>query len=226
MDVSSGDSASDAGHDQDALFAGAVTNHATERVERFGHQHRRGFYRAFSQLQLLRELRLETVESPTATIFADEQACESYLIGRLQASPPPCPRCAKSKHHFLPCRRRYECAGCGAQFGLRSGTVMERSPLPLAAWFAAIQSVCTNTRIAVREVSEQTGIKRLPTVRLMMRKIRLAVESENAERLLAGLHAFDRDSAAPAAGAAKIKNKSKLETSSSPGPRKFKSKPR
>lgn len=104
------------------LLASEVANHAAERVERFGQQHRRGIYLALGRLQFLCHQRQTVDDNPSTTLFRNDPACEGYLIGRLQASPPGCPRCAKYNRHFLPSRRRFECAGGGAQFGPRTGT--------------------------------------------------------------------------------------------------------
>jgi transposase-like protein len=168
----------------EAMFAAALTNNAVERTERFGQNHRRGFYKAYAQLQALRGD--VVAEEGLATAFDREGACEMYLVGRMHAHPQRCPLCNKRKHHYLRSRRRWECAGCGAQFGLKAGTVMERSPLPLTVWFAAILTVCAAPGIASRELAEQIGVRRLATVRNMLRAILDAIASPDAETLLAG----------------------------------------
>lgn len=184
----------------EAMFAAAVTSNAAERTERFGQLHRRGFYRAYAQLQLLRCETGRNAQTESGAVFDDERACETYLLGRMQADPRRCPSCTKRKFHYLKSRRRWECAACGVQIGLRAGTVMERSPLPLRVWFQAILACCAEPQIALRELAERIGIRRLATVRGMLGNIRRAIESPDAERLLAGLHRLDR-AAQPATGA-------------------------
>jgi transposase-like protein len=206
----------DAPHDQglmdEAMFAAAISTNAADRTERFGQQHRRAFYRALAQLQLLRGQDGAIADVEPATAFDDERACEMYLVGRMQAQPRRCPQCDKKKYHYLKCRRRWECAACGAQFGLRVGTIMARSPLPLAAWFAAILAVCADPQIAVDDLAERIGVRRPATVRSMLRGILGAMESGEAETLLAGLHRLDA-AAKPASGARRIENKSAARNS-------------
>lgn len=186
----------------DAMFAAAVTTNALERVERFDQQHRRAFYRALAQLQQLRGQAEFDADRPESA-FDDERACEMYLVGRMQAHPRRCERCGKKRWHYLKTRRRWECAACGAQQGLRSGTVMERSPLPLTAWFAAILAVCADLKISARDLAERIGLRRMATARGMLRRIRSAIDSPHAEELLAGLQGLDRP-ASPATGAREL----------------------
>ncbi len=71
--------------------------------------------------------------------------------------------------------------------GLRVGTVIERSALPLVKWFAAIRIVLLWPDVTTHDLSEKVGIKRGPTVRSVARRIRTAMASDNASKLLAGL---------------------------------------
>ena len=67
---------------------------------------------------------------------------------------------------------------------------MERSPLPLTMWFRAIQRLMTNPETSATELSQQIGVRRLATVRRMMRKTREALESDAAGDRLAGLDEY------------------------------------
>ncbi|HXT59942.1 MAG TPA: IS1595 family transposase [Pirellulales bacterium] len=214
----------DAPHDQElaheAMFAAAISTNAADRAEKFGQQHRRAFYRALGQLQLLRGQDGPIADVEPAAVFDGERACETYLLGRMQAQPRRCPRCAKTKHHYLKHRRRWECAACGAQYGLRAGTVMARSPLPLAVWFAAILAVCADPQIMVDDLAERIGVRRRATVRSMLRAIRGATESGESEELLAGLHRLD-GAAKPASGARFRKKTGGEKVSRREAPRKL-----
>jgi len=55
---------------------------------------------------------------------------------------------------------------------------MERSPLPLVMWFRVIERLLGNPEISPTELSQQIGVRRLATVRRMMRKTREALEGE------------------------------------------------
>jgi transposase-like protein len=95
--------------------------------------------------------------------------------------------CGHRRGWLLIRRRRWLCAGCNRQLGLRAGTVMERSPLALTAWFAAVRQVVRKRAISVQELAASIGIRRLATVRGVARRIREALDSGRATDRLAGL---------------------------------------
>lgn len=172
----------------EAMIAASMTNHATERVERYGQVHRRAFYRALSQLQFLRSEKPIGGDDRLPSAFESEEACEAYLLGRAQAARSPCPRCRKRKRHYLRARRCWECSSCGMQSGIRRGTVMESSPLPLNVWFKVILAVSREPSMAVRDLADRVGLTRVATVRNMAKKVQAAIDSPDAETRLAGLH--------------------------------------
>jgi hypothetical protein len=88
------------------------------------------------------------------------------------------------------------CAGCNRQLGLRAGTIMERSPLALTVWFAAIRHLVCNRNISIRDLAASIGIQRLATVRRLARRIRDALDSGRTE-WLAGLNELFQSSGCP-----------------------------
>jgi hypothetical protein len=64
---------------------------------------------------------------------------------------------------------------------------MEKSQLPLTAWFAAIEQVLANPNIKPFDLADQIQVKRLGTVRKMMERIQNAMEDDATADLLAGL---------------------------------------
>jgi len=67
---------------------------------------------------------------------------------------------------------------------------MQGSPIPLVKWFGAIELLCTDPGISLTEVGRRIGINREATVRRLVKKIRSAMASPDASRLLAGLDAY------------------------------------
>jgi len=110
--------------------------------------------------------------------------CEEYLKKRLQHASWPCPGCGSANGHWLPSRRCWECGRCRRQTGLRIGTVMQGSPIPLLKWFLAIQSLLIDPRTSTAEVGRRIGIDRDATVRRLIKKIRSAIASPDASRSL------------------------------------------
>ena len=70
---------------------------------------------------------------------------------------------------------------------------MESSTLPLSKWFSAIHALSNDMTISLARLQEISNITRLATARKLHKKIVAALQSADADRLLAGLnrpHAF------------------------------------
>jgi hypothetical protein len=166
---------------------------ASERYEalmRQGLASARGFLRA---LHAIREVRA-TSELGSGSLllpdprFTTEQACCAYLVRRYFYGSCACRRCgAVSEGCFVAARTSWQCARCHAQTGLRFGTCMERSALPLTKWFAAIRILLLSPTITTEELALVLKIDRRQTVRNMIKHIRAAANSQDPSAALAGL---------------------------------------
>lgn len=187
--VSSG-SGEAAAPDHDDVMTAAGASQALERVSKYRRQHERGYFSAMYNLRIELNSEPDPVSAVSPRHFDDEGDCEQHLLARREHAGWCCPRCGKKKGSWLPKSKRWECGCCGFQVGLRDGTVMERSPLPLRQWFAAIIAVCADLTIAASVLADVVGIQRLATVRKMRQSILEAIESPQRDRLLAGLQRF------------------------------------
>ena len=122
--------------------------------------------------------------------FVSEAACEAYLANRLRNEVHHCGKCGKSNGCFLPSRKVWECRACRAQTGLRTGTVMAGSPLPLLVWFNAIRLLLWRPTTGTADLADQVGLRRMTTVRAMVRRIREAMGADDASAQLAGLDQY------------------------------------
>ena len=177
----------------DVAMAAAVSAAGTDRGERHGGAHSRGFYRALRTLLDLQAKRKtggadRPIRPPNH--FPTEAACAGYLRQRFEQGYYRCPRCGGRHGHFLKSRGCWECCGCKRQAGLRSGTVAADSPLPLVVWFAAIQLLLWKPALGMTELANELGIRRSATVRRIRAMVSAAMAAENASELLAGLDAY------------------------------------
>jgi transposase-like protein len=176
------------------ILAAAVSTDGIDRVTRYRRAHEKGFHQA---LQRLREIRGEPRIVPQLVRVAQpfpftENACRDHLIRRMITPEYRCPHCGHPAGYWLAARSRWECTRCGRQSGLRAGTIMERSPLPISTWFAAIWLMLTNPSASRDEVTKATKLSRPNTVRQVTEKITAAMASPNATCLLAGLNLICR----------------------------------
>jgi hypothetical protein len=178
----------------DAVLAGTMAAESVHRSERLRLGHSRAFYRAQQRLEQRQARRQQLAsEDDAATLppaFDSEAACEAYLADRFRSGAKRCHHCGGREGYVIARRRCWECGSCKAQTGLRAGTVMARSPIPLRQWFAAIRWLLCRPTIRADELAEKLKIRRLTTVRSMAKKIRAAMTAEDGSEQLAGLDSY------------------------------------
>ncbi|HUF52605.1 MAG TPA: IS1595 family transposase [Dehalococcoidia bacterium] len=69
--------------------------------------------------------------------YGTEDKCREVLEGLRWPTGVQCPRCAHDKVYRDEKRSQYDCADCGYQFSVTSGTVLHDTHLPLRKWFVA-----------------------------------------------------------------------------------------
>jgi len=95
-----------------------------------------------------------------------------------------CPRCAHSCGYALVGRRRWECAACGRQVSLTSGTVLHNTKTPLTLWFWAAYLMTTDKRgVSALLLQRQLGLRRYETAWMILHKLRRAMVNSAREPL-------------------------------------------
>lgn len=96
-----------------------------------------------------------------------------------------CPHCESKEVGFVSTRRIWKCKNkaCRKQFSIKTGTIMEDSPLGLDKWLCAIWMVanCKNG-ISSYELHRALGITQ-KTAWFLLHRIRLAMQSGSFEKL-------------------------------------------
>ena len=80
--------------------------------------------------------------------FSDEQMCIDYLYNLRWKNGWKCPRCSHNEHWKVG-DMKYKCKECGYQSTIISGTLLQRSHLPISkwlrsAWYVANETGCAN----------------------------------------------------------------------------------
>lgn len=124
--------------------------------------------------------------------YGDEAACKQLFKENREKHGLVCRKCSNSSFHWLKTANRWQCKSCGAQIGLRSGTLLQASNLPYHYWIYAIY-LMTNTKkgISALEMQRQLGHKRYEPIWAMMHKIRAAMGNRDDRYTMEGLTELD-----------------------------------
>jgi len=172
---------------RDAVLSAAVATDTLDRFVRYRRGHEKAFLAALNKLRELRNARQGTLavdpSQPAVESWTEEQ-CENLLKARFENPDWRCPHCRQSPGRWLARRRCWQCSTCRRQIGVRHGTVMARSPLPLTVWFRAIAILARRPDATAAEVTRATGIDRPRTIELLIGRIRQALTSPNKDMLV------------------------------------------
>ena len=116
------------------------------------------------------------------TVMAtDPDKAREYVAPRRWNGKVTCPTCGSEKVTFQPKHNRWQCTNRHPrrQFTLKTGTVMEDSPLGLDKWLMAMWLVASNRNgISSWELHRALGITQ-KTAWFLLHRIRLAMQDEN-----------------------------------------------
>ena len=80
--------------------------------------------------------------------FPGEKECLAYFISAREKGGIACAKCACTEHRWLADSDRFVCEQCGNQIAIKTGTLMEKSSLPIKYWFVAI-ALLTSSSAAI-----------------------------------------------------------------------------
>lgn len=107
--------------------------------------------------------------------FPDETAARLYLEERRWHGKPTCPHCHKAERvQVRKVTGFYRCLACKEDFTVRTGTIFERSHIPLDKWLYAMYLVATARKgISSMQLSKELGITQ-KSAWFMLQRIREA----------------------------------------------------
>jgi len=116
--------------------------------------------------------------------FDTETACQDYLAACRWDGAPQCKRCGNENVWLARHRLTYECAGCGHQTSLTSGTLFHGTRKPLKLWFRAIWEVCVHRHgISAADLQRILGLGSYETAWTWLHRIRRAMVRKNRDQL-------------------------------------------
>jgi transposase-like protein len=92
-------------------------------------------------------------------MFPDQETARVYLEGRLWPNGPRCPVCASGERITARKDGYYRCNACKEDFTVRTGTIFERSHVPLHKWIYAMYLLVTARKgISSMQLAKEIGI--------------------------------------------------------------------
>ena len=119
--------------------------------------------------------------------FPDEETARIYLERKRWGDTPVCPECGKSENQYKQMRKGkagyYLCYHCKLVYTVRTGTIFERSHVPLDKWLFAIYLVVTSRKgISSLQLSKEIGTRQA-TAWFMLQRIRTACQNDKNDFL-------------------------------------------
>lgn len=92
-------------------------------------------------------------------MFPDQESARKYLEGRLWPQGAKCPTCGKGERITARKGGYYRCNACKEDFTVRTGTIFERSHVPLHKWLYAMYLLVTSRKgISSLQLSKEIDI--------------------------------------------------------------------
>jgi transposase-like protein len=92
-------------------------------------------------------------------MFPDQETARTYLEGRLWPNGPRCPVCGMGERITARAGGFYRCNQCKEDFTVRTGTIFERSHVPLHKWVYAMYLLVTARKgISSMQLAKEIGI--------------------------------------------------------------------
>jgi transposase-like protein len=116
--------------------------------------------------------------------FATEEDCRAYWIEARWGGEPACARCSSTRVWTIREGTTFECADCGHQTSLTSGTLLEKTRKPFKMWFRAVFEISTRrTGISAKDLQRIMGFGSYKTAWSWLHKLRAAMVRSDSEPL-------------------------------------------
>ena len=108
-------------------------------------------------------------------LIPDEQSAMEFIEQERWPDGVVCPHCESERVRKLSRSNRYQCNNCRKKFGVRTGTIFERSHIPLRKWLYAIYVMQTARKgISSVQLGKELGIRQ-SSAWFMLHRIREAM---------------------------------------------------
>ena len=112
--------------------------------------------------------------------FTDAGNCLNYLKARRWPNGVVCPTCGRTDASFVPSRRFWQCKTRHpkAQFSIKTGTILEESPLGLDKWLPVMWMIANSKNgVSSWEIHRSLGVTQ-KTAWFMLHRVRLGMQNK------------------------------------------------
>lgn len=115
--------------------------------------------------------------------FTDLDRCTEFMAMIRWPEGVSCPYCSATRNSFNAKRRYWQCKDCRKQFTIKTGSVMEDSPIGLDKWLPAIWMIVNaKNGVSSYEIHRALGITQ-KSAWFMLHRIRLAMQAKSWSKL-------------------------------------------
>jgi transposase-like protein len=117
--------------------------------------------------------------------FSQADTAHNFMVELRWPNGVSCPRCQSTRVCAIATRKTWECKDCTAkkQFSVKTGTIFEESPLPMAKWLATIWLIANaKNGISSYEVSRAIGVSQ-KSAWFMLHRVRTAMRTGSFDKL-------------------------------------------
>ena len=116
--------------------------------------------------------------------FSSEEACLSYLERLRWPHGFACPNCACMAAPYRSSRTRLRCKDCGRQTTVTSGTILDKTRMPLKVWLTAAWYLTSQKQgVSAWDLQRVLGLGSYQTTWTMLHRFRCAMVRPDRERL-------------------------------------------
>jgi transposase-like protein len=124
----------------------------------------------------------QTLQQAIIYFANPDNALEYMKLLRWPDGIPSCPFCESDRSSFISTRRIWKCKGCGKQYTVKLGTIMEDSPIGLDKWLAAIWMIANaKNGTSSYEIHRGLGITQ-KSAWLLLHRIRLTMQDHSIDK--------------------------------------------
>lgn len=124
-------------------------------------------------------------------LIPDEESARVYLEGRLWRDGITCPECKQQERITVRRGGYYRCNVCKLDFTVRTGTIFERSHIPLHKWVYAMYALVTARKgVSSLQLAKEIGVTQ-KSAWFMLQRLREAMSAPDSQDKLRGIVEID-----------------------------------